>query len=209
MRRLELMAVIAALGVAAPAVAQVRTSQPGTVGDWIRNGQGRVYTPAGQNGNGRVVNGQVVNGGILNGRVIDSQQCVQQTDRTGRVRTVCPTTTTTNHDRAAEVARMERQRRLERARQEQIALQQQQLEQERLARLERERAIERARERQREAQFDRQDHRQDDRDFDRSGNQHGNGRALGHFKNGKDKDRDDNHAVRAANRDEHGGHGRH
>jgi hypothetical protein len=116
MRKIELMAVLAALAIATPAMAQGRGRGNGGVPPGQRPAAGmcRIWidgVPPGQQpaptdcataaarvpANGRIIYGDRTNGsrrGVYdqNGQVIprSSQDCVQQIDRNGQVRTVCP-----------------------------------------------------------------------------------------------------------------------
>ena len=116
MRKIELMAVFATLAIATPAMAQGRGRGNGGVPPGQRPAAGmcRIWidgVPPGQQPaptdcataaarvpvNGRIIYGDRTNGSRRdiydqNGQVIprSSQDCVQQIDRNGQVRTVCP-----------------------------------------------------------------------------------------------------------------------
>lgn len=166
-----------------PRTVQQRAQQSG-IGDWIRNGQGRVYTPGGQVGTGRVVNGAVIN----------RQQCVRQVDRTGRVYTTCPTTSRARQAQIDRERQIERERELARIREERIDRDRELQVQREIARR---RALEQQRELQRERELERQrelarerdirgdgDHDEDDGFFNNAGRGRGNNGEHGHGDHG-------------------------
>jgi hypothetical protein len=128
MRKLEFIAVFAALAVAVPAMAQGRGRGNGGVPPGQRPGAGmcRIWIdglPPGQQPaptdcgtaaarvpyNGRIIYGDQVNGSRR--RVYDSngqiytngQNCVQRSDRTGRIQTICSNNDNDRDDRVSRV----------------------------------------------------------------------------------------------------------